>query len=344
MQKIKATGVRGIQSHDLREKPPRTNPDIQWGKTADNYSLKPCENFAHAVRARIEDSVDKKQTVKKDAVLMCQFLVTSDHSFFSDKTVEQQREFFQQSLDFLAGRYGKENLISATVHMDEKTPHMHVNMTPVKGSKLSAKAIFDRKELIALQTDFHTSVGQSWGLDRGQNLENKRRHLDTEEFKIKTRTENLKSLHELEAAYESLRAQGVWLTDKDIARRGNLLNKETVADVAERLNGSHIRPMAMKTNKALEEAKVSQEKHEKAFAELAALKRDFTDGLEPQQVERVKAVIVQQREANLKSYAERAEKAAQEKAQAVLASEKAKQEKAKEPTVKKAKQDKDFSR
>lgn len=61
---------------------------------------------------------------------------------------EKQQAFFRQSLDFIANRYGKENILSAVIHMDEKTPHMHVDLTPIRDGRLTAKAILR---------------GQNWG-------------------------------------------------------------------------------------------------------------------------------------------------------------------------------------
>lgn len=199
VQKFKASGVRGIQSHDLREREPRTNPDIDPTRKTDNYYLVECPVFNQAIRERLE-SLENKKAIRKDAVVMCQFLVTSDNDFFQSMHLEKQRKFFQQSLDFIRDRYGQGNIISATVHMDEKTPHMHVNITPIREGRLTAKDIFNRTELSQLHTEFHQKVGKIWGLKRGESREKKRKHLETEAFKHKTVIESMaKELEQLKA-------------------------------------------------------------------------------------------------------------------------------------------------
>lgn len=301
VQKFKAQGVRGIQSHDHRERESRTNPDIDKEKTPLNYSLQPCENYNQAVQNRLK-SLESNKAVRKDAVVMCQLLVTSDSKFFENLTPPKQEAFFKQSLDFIANRYGKKNILSATVHMDEKTPHMHVNMTPVKGSRLTAKTLFDRNELRDLHTDFHRSVGQFWGLQRGESREDRRRHLDTEAFKLQMRKE------QLQKQYKALAIDGPLIRPDELKPRvlekkmfGLSKTEETLVGVADRLNETHIKPLALKTNEAL--AKLNgmhelKERHDRTLAELAAYRRDFTDGLRPEQVQQLKGTVQNIREKN----------------------------------------------
>ena len=186
LQKFTSGSVRGIQSHDRRERDPHTNPDIDKARTAENYALVECLGYNQAVKDKIQ-TLENKRTVRKDAVVMCQLLVTSDSKFFESLTPEKENAFFIQALDFIADRYGHKNILSATIHKDEKTPHMHVNFVPIKDGRLSAKAIFgDRKELQSLQTDFHRAVGEVWGLERGQSRGDKRRYQDVATIKRTT--------------------------------------------------------------------------------------------------------------------------------------------------------------
>ena len=210
VQKFKAYDVRGIQSHDRREREPKTNPDIDKERSSLNYALVESENFKADVQKRLT-TLKSKKAVRKDAVVMCQFLVTSDHEFFQELPPEKQKAFFQDALNFISEHYGKENILAATVHMDEKTPHMHVNITPIRDGRLTAKEIFNRAELIDLQNTFHQDVGQKWGLERGQSREEKRKHQDVAEFKRSTAEAELEKVKaELEKAKKELKAfQGI---------------------------------------------------------------------------------------------------------------------------------------
>ena len=122
--------------------------------------------------------------MKNDAVLMASFFVGASPAFFTDKSRDDIDAFFFECTDFFAERYGRENIISAVVHMDETTPHLHLNLMPILEGRPCAKKLFDRKALVALQTDLYKEVGRHWGLERGQEG-SQAQHLDTVEFKLK---------------------------------------------------------------------------------------------------------------------------------------------------------------
>lgn len=194
--KVKSSGVTGIQIHDKREKEgvSHTNEDIDWTRTAENVSLiEPPERFRTAVSDRISE-LDLKRQPRSDATVMCQCLVTSDTAFFDKMSRQEQTEYFRKSLDFIRERYGEENLISATIHYDERTPHMHVNFVPVtQDGRLSAKDLFSPKSLRVLQDDYNRFVREhGYDLERGQT-DSKTKHLEVEEYKVETRYKELKA-------------------------------------------------------------------------------------------------------------------------------------------------------
>lgn len=196
MSKFKAPAVGAIQSHDRREHPPKSNPDVNPERRNENYALMECDkDWKDFIKERLK-TLESKKAVRKDAVVMCQIIVTSSNDFFKDMTLEQQKEFFKESLEHLKNKFGSDNIISATVHMDEKTPHMHVNFTPIRERKLTAKTIFNHAGLRALQDDFHKEVGNKWGLKRGESREEKRRHQDVATFKKNTAEAELKRVQE----------------------------------------------------------------------------------------------------------------------------------------------------
>lgn len=196
MQKLGSGALGGIQSHNNRERESRTNPDIDQEKSVDNYSLVECSNYRKAVTANIQE-LDLKKAVRKDAVLACSFVVTSSQDFFKDLSAEETKAFFADTVKFFQDRYGEKNVFSATVHLDETTPHMHLLLTPIRDEKLSAKAIFDRVELQNLQTELHALVGHSRGLSRGKPGSD-RAHLYENRFKAE------KALEAVHAAEEKL--------------------------------------------------------------------------------------------------------------------------------------------
>lgn len=189
--------VRGIQIHDNREKDhSHTNKDIDWSKSDLNYNLAPTfeGSFYNKINSRIQElSLPRK--VRKDAIVMTQCLVTSDKGFFDKLTPEEQKRYFQESYDFIKNRYGEKNIISAIVHMDEKTPHMHVNFVPVTSDgRLSAKDLFGKMQLSKLHDDFFKNVGKGWGLERGQPKAETQKHIPINQFKAETLQKELKEI------------------------------------------------------------------------------------------------------------------------------------------------------
>ncbi len=188
MDKFKKEAIRGIQSHNRRERESRSNPDIDYGRSTGNYELyeEASDNYAQAVQNRIDDLLLVK-AVRKDAVHLCGLIVSSDKAFFDRLTPEESRRFFEESKAFLTKFVGRENVVSAMVHMDEKTPHMHFLHVPVTpDGRLNANSIYTRSSLKKLQTDLPLYL-QSRGFDIQQGVEQKpgsaKKHLDTREFK-----------------------------------------------------------------------------------------------------------------------------------------------------------------
>ena len=160
-------------------------------------------------------------------MLITSFILGSDKEFFDRITAEQQKQFFADRTEFFSKRYGKENVVSAVVHLDESTPHLHLNLMPVTDGRLCAKVLFDRTALRDLQTDFYEVVGKKYGLKRGKEGSTAK-HLDTVAFKTKKMTEAAeakireaekvqtaaKPVKELLESYESARSEKIPFSGK----------------------------------------------------------------------------------------------------------------------------------
>lgn len=226
MQKFKAKDVKGIQFHNQRERESHTNPDIEKEYSHLNYDLhnKQHIDYLENVKEKIAQNVETNRAVRKDAVVMCEFIVTSDKGFFDGIDPHKERQFFEDAYNFLKDRYGQDNITHATVHLDEKTPHMHVGMVPVtEGKKLSAKQIFNRKELVSLQDDFHAyMVKQGFDLERGVSSD--RKHIETTRMKALTAKEEVQELENTLVQKEREKQQLDQSMNKMKKRLGELKN------------------------------------------------------------------------------------------------------------------------
>lgn len=183
MMKIKSGAVGGIQSHNNREHEPKTNPDVDMSRSEDNYDLISCDNYKRSIKEKLSNLVESSRAVRKDAVVICNFIVTSDNETMNALGADRQREFFQDSVKWFSDRYGTDRVLNATVHMDETTPHLHIGVMPItQDGRLSAKAIFTKTEMKAIQTEFARDVGEKYGLERGVEG-SERTHLSEARFK-----------------------------------------------------------------------------------------------------------------------------------------------------------------
>jgi chromosome segregation ATPase len=198
MQKFKTGDIKGIQRHNQREGVSNKNPDIDYSKSHKNIDLINLNgqiNYNDTVKNTIRAVAFNTKTVRKDAVCLCNFIITSDSSAM--KRLEDSHKlfpFFWDAIDFFKSRYGKDRIIYSVVHMDEHTPHMHLGIVPVdKNNRLSCKNIFTKTELTNLQTDFVKEVALKYGLERGE-AGSQKTHLDEVRFKIQKENEKLKFL------------------------------------------------------------------------------------------------------------------------------------------------------
>lgn len=183
--KYKSGNVFGLQKHNQRENKNYSNMDIDKARTPLNYDLinKKDINYLERVKTIIEANRASERAIRKDATVYCECIISSDSAFFENLTEDKQKEFFKSSLDYLKNKIGEEFIISANVHMDETTPHMHVGFVPIIENSLSAKKLIDRKFLREVQDQLPAYL-KNLGFDIQRGIENsKRKHKDTKEFK-----------------------------------------------------------------------------------------------------------------------------------------------------------------
>ena len=188
MQKIKSPALKGIQFHHQRERDSKTNPDIDEERTNENYDLVNGENIDFNVRVKeiIESQKTGTRKTRKDAVLVNELLVTSDREFFERLDPAEQKRFFEKSYDLLSERYGKQNIAYAMIHNDEKTPHMHLGVVPMRDGRLQGKNVFNRQELRWIQDNFPKHMQElGFDLERGEKGSN-REHIEMAQFKKQT--------------------------------------------------------------------------------------------------------------------------------------------------------------
>jgi hypothetical protein len=179
--KRKAGGVAATERHNERRKSEyKSNPDIDIEASKNNYHLieAPPATYTKAIKSRIDEVGCK---TRSNSVMMIETLITASSEYLGEMSPERQRYYFTQALDFIAERVGGDNILSAVVHMDETTPHMHLCFVPITADgRLSAKDILgNQRRMSQWQTEFHSHMQQSFPeLERGKSAqETGRKHI-----------------------------------------------------------------------------------------------------------------------------------------------------------------------
>lgn len=141
-----------------------SNENVDRTRSHLNYNLAAHQQMEQGEFVRQRCSEVRCQN-RKDVNVMVSWIVTAP------KDLPQQAEpaFFQAAYDFLENRYGRSNVVSAYVHMDEVTPHMHFAFVPVTqdrkrgGYKVSAKEVITRRDLQTFHTDLSNFLEQQLG-------------------------------------------------------------------------------------------------------------------------------------------------------------------------------------
>ena len=131
---------------------------------------------------------------------MVEALVTATPEFFNGKKKDKIKAYFQEALDFIREHQDPKTIISTVVHMDEKTPHMHLSFVPLtEDGRLCAKEIVgNKKKLTQWQDRFWEHMVKKYpDLERGESAsETGRDHIPPRVFKEMTRlTKQKAKLH-----------------------------------------------------------------------------------------------------------------------------------------------------
>lgn len=156
-------------SHYDREKEKIGNENVHRERSYLNYNLAPDHHMSQGAFIRKRCSEVRCQN-RKDVNVLCDWIVTIPKDFLSEHP-EREREFFEQVYSFLESRYGSQNVVSAYVHRDEITPHIHFAFVPVvpdkkrNGYKVSAKEAVTRSDLKRFHVDLSKYLKQQMGLE-----------------------------------------------------------------------------------------------------------------------------------------------------------------------------------
>ena len=184
--KYKGPEIGHIESHNERTKEKyASNPDVDTARSHLNFHLvTPQRKYRAEAEKQIAEAGCR---TRSDSVRVVEALVTASPEFFKGKKKGEIKAYFQEALDFIREHQDPKTIISAVVHMDEKTPHMHLCFVPLTADKrLSAKEIVgNKKKLTQWQDRFWEHMVKKYpDLERGESAsETGRDHIPPRLFK-----------------------------------------------------------------------------------------------------------------------------------------------------------------
>lgn len=184
--KYKGPEIGHIESHNERTKEKyASNPDVDTSRSHLNFHLvTPQRKYRAEAEKQIAEAGCR---TRSDSVRVVEALVTASPEFFKGKKKSEVKAYFQEALDFIREHQDPKTIISAVVHMDEKTPHMHLCFVPLtEDGRLSAKEIVgNKKKLTQWQGRFWEHMVKKYpDLERGESAsETGRDHIPPRLFK-----------------------------------------------------------------------------------------------------------------------------------------------------------------
>ena len=208
--KYKRENLKGIYRHNERKNFNYSNKNIDKEKTYLNYSLKEPIYSYEKEFDRLKKEYDLKGQIKTVSNIAYEYIITSDKEFFDRIGEKETKRYFETAYNFVSEykNLGKKYIMSAQVHMDEESPHMHLIFLPVvhttdkKGKaidKLACSEFWKEKDSYRqLQNAFYEyMVSHNFELERGlPKEETNRKHVNLAEYKELTNFENTKKLVE----------------------------------------------------------------------------------------------------------------------------------------------------
>lgn len=186
-EKFSIGACAGLGIHVDRKSEEHSNKNIDNTLSSENVQL--VENYNNnlygAVKDRIREGYTGKKAIRKDAVATVGVVCSASSEFFENKSKAESVQYFNDCKEFFENKVGKENIVCAKIHFDEKTPHMHLYFVPLTSDgRLSAKEVCNREFLRDMQRELPLYL-QEKGHDVERGLEDStNEHISKKKYEI----------------------------------------------------------------------------------------------------------------------------------------------------------------
>lgn len=216
----KMNAVPLLERHNERLNKNYSNKDIDLSRSSENYHLKQIQATTYQqefdrIRTRQQLKGNLRLQGKKQSTVMCEFVITSDKEFFDRLGTDRTKQFFKDAYQFVIAKVGGEQyVVSAVVHMDEATPHMHVAYIPVINGKdrngkpckrINCSEFWKGRDSYSKLQDEYYDFITSRGYDLERGVKGSiAEHLSVAEYKLKKSSEQLAEVKEQISEIENI--------------------------------------------------------------------------------------------------------------------------------------------
>ena len=266
------------------------------------------KNRTSAIQHRL-DNAKLKRKIGTNQVRAIRIMLSGTHETM--KTIEKNRQldhWCDDNLKWLKETFGEENLVSAVLHMDEKTPHIHATVIPIvsgerrkakkentdsykkknqNSNRLCADDIMARNKLKHYQNTYATVMAK-YGLRRGiEGSEAK--HISTAEYYRNLHLQNQQLEQEKNNKQSELKSIEKNISSKRIVENfANAITGSKTKKVEQENEQIKKEMVCFKNQKEREQGKLQEsvlklentiEKQNKIFDKIAQYQPDIKDSL-----------------------------------------------------------------
>ena len=232
------TVTNGVARHNERQPGMKhTNTNIKNERTKDNITLVTSDlSYPKRIEKIIEEQHISKRKVRHDAVR----LITTTVELGGDireKSEKEQVDFLLGTYEYLKNEYGENNIVHASIHVDETCPHLHFDFVPIKDGSLNARSVVGNKKDMKTtqnkllktmqekypQHDFKRKNSTIKGVDRRiwQSIQDQKKKVEAE---IDEKISNFKRNAKIKLSEIDEREKEVTTLENDLKEREGCLN------------------------------------------------------------------------------------------------------------------------
>ena len=279
------TVTNGVARHNERQPGMKhTNTNIKHDRTKDNITLVTSDlSYPKRIEKIIEEQHTSKRKVRHDAVR----LITTTVELGGDireKSEKEQVDFLLGTYEYLKNEYGENNIVHASIHVDETCPHLHFDFVPIKDGSLNARSVVGNKKDMKTtqnkllktmqekypQHDFKRKNSTVKGVDRRiwQSIQDQKKKVEAE---IDEKISNFKRNAKIKLSEIDEREKEVTTLENDLKEREGRLNaseenlktKQEEFDLYQKNKVKELKDKETKLNQRSEELVKNEAKQDK---------------------------------------------------------------------------------